>query len=220
MSWTTDGKEANELLQNDVMACMEYHFEAMFQALQKGIDYPDESYESCISAFFNSIQPTQEEYLQFLKSRGFDTEKFQSNFFAKIKAVEIGQKESQIKAETFFQLFQTEWHVSQEQVNEFITEGSIYFLLELAVSDAASTKARLNAIKRHALSPKQEDKAKVRECWDAWQANPLNPDGTKKYSGKSAFALDMLRSWEHLQNQRVITNWCLDWERDAKEASS
>jgi hypothetical protein len=81
-------------------------------------------------------------------------------------------------------------------------------LLELAVADAASTKARLNAIKMHAANPKQRDKVLVRECWDDWQKLP------DRYAGKAEFARDMLDKFETLKSQPVIEGWCRAWERE------
>ena len=85
--------------------------------------------------------------------------------------------------------------------------------------DVISTRARAAAHARHAKDPKQKDKAMVRECWNEWQRAPLDRDGKKKYKGKSAFALDMLKSWENLESQAVIEGWCRVWEKEAKNLS-
>jgi hypothetical protein len=92
--------------------------------------------------------------------------------------------------------------------------------INIATKSARRMQAKLGAQAKLANDPKQEDKAKVRECWDAWQKNPLNPDGTKKYKDKSAFALDMVTTWDHLKRTRTVTDWCLDWEREAKKEAS
>ena len=73
---------------------------------------------------------------------------------------------------------------------------------------------RKGAATKLANDPKQKDKATIRVCWDAWQKNPDD------YKAKSAFALDMLRQFPNLKNQRVITDWCRDWERETKKALS
>jgi len=47
----------------------------------------------------------------------------------------------------------------------------------------------------------------VRQCWDEWQKQP------DRYSGKAAFARDMLDKFENLKSQPVIEGWCRAWER-------
>ncbi len=71
---------------------------------------------------------------------------------------------------------------------------------------------RKGAATKLANDEKQKYKATIRVCWDAWQKNPDD------YESKSAFALDMLKQFTILKNQRVITGWCLDWERETKKA--
>lgn len=69
---------------------------------------------------------------------------------------------------------------------------------------------RLNgALKRHENDPKQQDKALVQEFWNAWRAEP------NRYSGKSAFARDMLDKFPRLKSQEVIARWCRAWENEA-----
>ena len=59
-------------------------------------------------------------------------------------------------------------------------------------------KAQERARKRHAKDPRQTDKAKVRECWEAWRGKPSN------YPSKAAFARDMLEKYENLKSQKKI----------------
>lgn len=54
---------------------------------------------------------------------------------------------------------------------------------------------------------KQQNKATVRECWEAWQKKP------ELYASKAAFARDMREKFESLQSQPVIEGWCRTWER-------
>lgn len=79
----------------------------------------------------------------------------------------------------------------------------------------ASSSARRAVLKKISTDPKQKDKALVREFWYAWQKQPFNPDGTKKYKGKSAFAKDMLDKFPNLESHRVITDkWCPMWAKE------
>jgi len=81
-------------------------------------------------------------------------------------------------------------------------------LLAAAVNERATERASKAANKRHAIDPKQADKAMVRECWDDWQKQP------DRYDGKAAFARDMLTKYESLKSQPVIEGWCRAWERE------
>lgn len=57
--------------------------------------------------------------------------------------------------------------------------------------------------------PKQADKSFVKECWFEWQRN------ADRYSGKAAFARDMLGKCENLISQKKIEDWCRGWEKEA-----
>ncbi len=69
--------------------------------------------------------------------------------------------------------------------------------------------ARAGALGMLAKDPKQKEKALVRECWELWQSEP------KRYTGKAAFALDMLGKFESLKSQAVIERWCREWEKES-----
>ena len=205
MSWTKPYDE-NILLQNDTAMCVALSLEALVQAHLKGIEY-DLDPATYVANFFGGIQPSVGEFLNFLTAKGLDAEAIYKAVTERVQMIRPDQIQNQEKAATFFRLFQTEWHVLQEHIEKYIDEDSIYFLLELAVADAASTKARLNAIKMHAANPKQRDKGLVRECWDDWQKLP------ERYAGKAEVARDMLAKFETLKSQPVIEGWCRAWER-------
>jgi len=60
--------------------------------------------------------------------------------------------------------------------------------------------------------PKQEHKATVKRCWEAWQNNPDD------YPSKAKFAEDMLGQFPGLKSARVITEkWCVAWEAEAEK---
>ena len=72
---------------------------------------------------------------------------------------------------------------------------------------ARSNFAKIGAMAKLAADPKQKDKQKVRECWDAWQID------LSRYKSKAAFARDMREKFENLDSQPVIEGWCRDWEK-------
>lgn len=206
MKWTKPFDEI-AMRQNDAAMCVALSQEALMQAYVKGIEY-DLDPTTYIAKFFGGVQPSVVEFLNFLTAKGLDAEAIQRVVTERIQMIRPDQIRNQEKAAAFFQLFQSEWCVFKEDVEKYIDENSIYFFLELVVADAASTKARLNAIKMHAAQPKQRDKGIVRECWDAWQKKP------SKYSSKAEFAKDMLTKFETLKSYAVIEGWCRTWERE------
>lgn len=69
--------------------------------------------------------------------------------------------------------------------------------------------ARVAALK---VDPKQSEKQLAKECWREWQRMPT------RYRSKAAFARDMLTKFEHLESQKVIEDWCRDWEKSEADA--
>lgn len=67
-------------------------------------------------------------------------------------------------------------------------------------SNAAKTK--------HASSTKAGEKNIMRECWNAWRANP------GRYRGKADFARDMLDKFPDWKNAKVIEGFCRKWEKE------
>ena len=68
--------------------------------------------------------------------------------------------------------------------------------------------AKRGAMAKLASDPKQKDKIFVKECWKDWQEIP------SKYKSKVKFAKDMLDKCEHLESQKVITDWCAKWGKE------
>ncbi len=68
-----------------------------------------------------------------------------------------------------------------------------------------SIQAKAGALERLKRDPKQQDKAFVYECWQAWQAK------LESYPGQSAFARDMLTKCAHLVSTRTVEDWCREW---------
>lgn len=84
------------------------------------------------------------------------------------------------------------------------------------LKEAKTALAKIGGAARLTNNPeqaaKQEAKSFVFQCWQDWQKSktPENPKGT--YSGKAAFARDMLDKCEELKSQPVIESWCREWE--------
>ena len=77
-----------------------------------------------------------------------------------------------------------------------------------AAKRAHIEQARKGGRARVAADPRQTDKSLVRQCWDAWQANPT------RYSGPTAFANDMLDKSDELKSHSVIMRWCREWKKN------
>ena len=60
--------------------------------------------------------------------------------------------------------------------------------------------------------PRQAEKAEIRRQWVTW---PPRLAG-KRY--KAAFARAMLDRCSHLSDEKTVTSWCLEWERDESES--
>lgn len=80
-------------------------------------------------------------------------------------------------------------------------------------AQARQKMARAGAQEKLARDPKQKEKLFVRGCWDGWQRDP------NKYPTKAEFGRDMLSKCEHLTNNKIIEDWCREWERDSHPAS-
>lgn len=108
-----------------------------------------------------------------------------------------------------------------ERIKTIAAYGRSQFYLAMCVasgraifgSNSVSNNAYRGAIAKLADDPKQKDKAKVKECWEAWQRNPIDAIGKQKYKSKDAFAKDMLK-YESLESTQVITRWCREWEKE------
>lgn len=129
------------------------------------------------------------EYLNYLGEFGFDVEQMKSEAqIHEMRSATIDElRGSRKKAEAFFDLFLQEWTVDQTEIEKYLDGYSIYHFIELVVANAASAKARLNALKKHAVT--NSAKVFVRAEWVK-----LHDD----YDGnKSAFARDYSARLSH-----------------------
>jgi hypothetical protein len=83
-----------------------------------------------------------------------------------------------------------------------------FYKSKIQVSSYISLRAKYNGQLAHVDSPKQQDKAFVKECWLEWHKYP------SRYVSKAEFARDMLEKCEHLVSQDKISRWCKAWEKE------
>nr|WP_315488000.1 hypothetical protein [uncultured Rhodoferax sp.] len=79
--------------------------------------------------------------------------------------------------------------------------------LEAAVRAELQQIGRRGGLAKAAADPKQKDKAFVFDCWKMWQIKPDH------YKGKAEFGRDMLEKCPSLLSQKVIEDWCRNWEK-------
>ncbi|MFA7606109.1 MAG: hypothetical protein WCY08_05955 [Rhodocyclaceae bacterium] len=75
------------------------------------------------------------------------------------------------------------------------------------LSETRRHQAARGARGLHAVDPRQQEKALIKEQWAEWQGNPT------RYRGKAEFAKQMLKECKHLTSQKVIEDWCRIWEK-------
>ena len=66
---------------------------------------------------------------------------------------------------------------------------------------------RTASAKRLKNDPRQADKQLIKDYWRTWQSVPT------RYRSKAAFARDMVDKSEHLTSQKVVEDWCREWEK-------
>ncbi len=53
----------------------------------------------------------------------------------------------------------------------------------------------------------QQDKKKIKEDWEAWQANP------SLYKNQTKFADAMTVKYRHITNSDTVKRWCREWKK-------
>ncbi|VXC59829.1 hypothetical protein BURKHO8Y_240218 [Burkholderia sp. 8Y] len=89
--------------------------------------------------------------------------------------------------------------------------------LKKATKVVAAWTATERAYQRHENDPKQQAKREVYGCWEDWKRR--RSGGSDPYKSKAAFARDMLGKFPALASQKVIEDWCREWERGEIPAS-
>ena len=84
-------------------------------------------------------------------------------------------------------------------------------LNKLRTSEETAKETQTNFSKLGGIAkadPTQKEKNIVYEWWLDWQKNP------KKYKSNAAFARDMIKDLDHIEDVRTITEkWCPEWEK-------
>jgi hypothetical protein len=89
--------------------------------------------------------------------------------------------------------------------------GAIGVLLLVAKDKFKVELAKSGGKGRVAKDLRQGEKVLVRSCWEAWKKTP------NKYKSNAEFARDMLEKCEHLTSNKVIEDWCREWEKEAQK---
>jgi hypothetical protein len=136
-----------------------------------------------------------DDYQRELEKHGFDVQYLHTLTKKSIDGYAKHRKNNASKAKIFFDLIQTEFLLTQEQIHEYVDEFSIYEILELAINHIAITKARLAAHKSH-----KEDAASKKDVFD-WLDKNFN-----KSKSMDDFALELAgRLVPH--KFRAVRNW-------------
>ena len=98
--------------------------------------------------------------------------------------------------------------IDEYLINNPLNGAALYHFITDYDDSGASIRALENVRKKLGKDPKQVEKLFVLDCWKKWQQFPLT------YTSKTAFANDMLDKCEHLESQKVITDWCREWEKE------
>ena len=152
---------------------------------------------------------TQSEYLDYLGKVGFNTESLSQG----VAVEEMREKcldGIKAKAEAFFRIFMGEKFdevdgfvriVSQEDIDKYIDNLSIYHFIKLVVANAASAEARLKALKGH--GDNHAAKAKV----FAWCDTNMT-----RFSSMDDAALDIAETFVP-QKFRAVRGWMTEWKK-------
>jgi len=134
-------------VQGDVMAIelppkKYYSFTELAERFQCG----EQDLDALASLLFRATPGAVFGHLKFFGEQGLDIEQLRTIVARIQKQID----DAHDRAATFFNIFKNEWAVQQADIDKYIDPASIYHFIELTVADAASTKARLKAVKSHA----------------------------------------------------------------------
>ena len=105
---------------------------------------------------------------------------------------------------------------SNELIGQLIKLTRLITKSEMKLNATFKMAARVKVSQEQNV--KQQEKKIVKECWIGWQNNP------SQYKSNSAFANSMLKKFEpdnpadqnkHLNNVKVIADWCTAWKKEA-----
>ena len=162
------------------------------------VPYPDE-----VATSFGLNSVTKDAYLSYLRTSGFDVEAILKNADKREREYRESLSDRKNRAQEFFDLIQTRWSVTDDDVRALINAESIYDLLELTLEYADSTRARLMAVKRH--TENHAMKSEVFKWLDANMVNFKSMDSaaeaiTKQQPIKFRTARDWTGEWKKLRS--------------------
>lgn len=124
----------------------------------------------------------------------------------RLKAWQEGVLPHLENVETFLQVEQPEMiRVAVEHAVLKVVPEMVALEKRRGASKAAAARLKRDSDGRQAA------KAAVRECWQAWQADP------DTCPSKAEFARRMLKQFPALESSAVIGRWCAKWERETDQ---
>lgn len=88
-------------------------------------------------------------------------------------------------------------------------KATVPLRIKIGIKKDKSRLSRLAAQAKIAADPRQAEKSYIFQCWQVWQEEP------ERYTFKSDFAKAMLNQEQcrSLKSQKVIEDWCREWEK-------
>lgn len=140
------------------------------------------------------------EYVSELAARGHDIKAIHEAAAVLRNDFSSALAKRKSNALAFFNLMKTQWYVTDDEVREFIDAESIYELIELVLEHTDTTRARLNARKRHA-----ENRSMKAEAFEWLDRNMVN----FKSMDKAAEAVTKQQPIAF----RTARDWVGEWKR-------
>lgn len=150
-----------------------------------------------------SYEAVYQNYLSELEKLGFDVPTLLAKANDSYRRFRKSKLNREAKAAKFFELMKSEWIISDDDVRKYIDGDSIYELIELILTHADTTRARMKAIKRH--HENRSMKADVFAWLDSNMANFKSMDAAAQAIIKQqpiAFrtARDWVGDWKKLRS--------------------
>lgn len=107
-----------------------------------------------------------DEYLEYVQRLGVDIEEVKRMESEAERRFLEEKAESQIKAQSLLYLLATDRHITDEQIHKHLDRSSIFYFVDLVLSNSRSVRARMNARRSHL-----EHEAMKNEAFD-WLDSP------------------------------------------------
>ena len=157
--------------------------------------------------------------LMYLASKiGKSVEECCSDLSSEANIIKTSANNKKLKGYTPSALLGGVFHL-HEAASIAIKQGQFYVLVDnfisisqgLTMAEMLIDKKRLMrqcaniGVEKH---PKQKEKLLLKKEWENWQVSPSD------YKTKTDFARDMLTNYPLLKSEKVITDWCRQWEKE------